>query len=296
MATRVLDEPPSLGSLYLRVALRSLAGLAWVPARRQPDEALPATTLELHGLSIDAEHLRRYRQICGFEPGVGVPSTYPHVLAFPLNLALMTERGFPLSVVGAVHVENTIEQFRALTIDSVFDLATWATELRPHHRGRTVTTVSEARVEGQVVWRNESVFLSRDKGAGDSLGARADVRPDVPAVAPAGPMEWRLDAELGRRYAAVSGDRNPIHLYAVTAKAFGFKAQIAHGMWTKARSLAALSHRLPSAYRVVVAFKKPVSLPTTVRLGARESGSVIDFGLTSARCGAPHLIGRVTRL
>ena len=56
---------------------------------------------------------------------------------------------------------------------------------------------------------------------------------------PPGGVEWRLPGDLGRRYAAVSGDRNPIHLYALTAKAFGFPRQIAHGMWSKARCLAA---------------------------------------------------------
>ena len=48
--------------------------------------------------------------------------------------------------------------------------------------------------------------------------------PDVP---PGGP-QWRLSGDLGRRYAAVSGDHNPIHLYPLTAKALGFPRQIAH--------------------------------------------------------------------
>src|SRR6266487_1403229 len=46
---------------------------------------------------------------------------------------------------------------------------------------------------------------------------------------------WELPADLGRRYAAVSGDRNPIHLYRLTAWLFGFRRPIAHGMWAAAR-------------------------------------------------------------
>ena len=81
---------------------------------------------------------------------------------------------------------------------------------------------------------------------------------------PAGGIEWRLPADLGRTYAAVSGDANPIHLYPWTAKALGFRRQIAHGMWTLARSIAAIENRLPDAVTVEAAFKKPVFLPGTV--------------------------------
>ena len=112
---------------------------------------------------------------------------------------------------------------------------------------------------GEPVWEETSTFLRR--GAG--LDRRGRGRPgglDLPD-APRGTVEWRLPGDLGRRYAAVSGDHNPIHLYGLTAKAFGFPRQIAHGMWSKARVLAAVENRLPDAVRVEVAFKKPVLLP-----------------------------------
>jgi acyl dehydratase len=102
---------------------------------------------------------------------------------------------------------------------------------------------------------------------------------------------WRLPGDLGRRYAAVSGDHNPIHLYPLTAKAFGFRRQIAHGMWTKARAVAALENRLPDAVTVSVGFKKPVFLPGTVGFGARATEGGIAFSVAD-RDGAPHLLGR----
>ena len=42
------------------------------------------------------------------------------------------------------------------------------------------------------------------------------------------------NTDTGRRYAAISGDYNPIHLSTISAKMFGFKTAIAHGMWTLA--------------------------------------------------------------
>lgn len=104
---------------------------------------------------------------------------------------------------------------------------------------------------------------------------------------------WRLPGDLGRRYAAVSGDRNPIHMRDLAAKALGFPRTIAHGMWTKARALAALEPRLPEAFSVEARFRKPVLLPSGVEFGSAADGDAIRFGVRAARDGAPHLDGRV---
>jgi acyl dehydratase len=111
-----------------------------------------------------------------------------------------------------------------------------------------------------------------------------------------GRVTWRLGGDVGRRYAAVSGDHNPIHLYPLTAKAFGFRRQIAHGMWSLARCVAALENRLPDAVTVHAAFRKPILLPSTVAFGqdpVNDGPDVgIAFALTSPRSGAPYLVGR----
>jgi acyl dehydratase len=83
----------------------------------------------------------------------------------------------------------------------------------------------------------------------------------------------QVPESIGRKYGAVSGDRNPIHLHALTARAFGFPKAIAHGMWLKARTLAALEGRLPQALTVEVAFKTPVLLPSTIAIATALEGS-----------------------
>jgi len=102
-----------------------------------------------------------------------------------------------------------------------------------------------------------------------------------------------LPGDLGRRYGAASGDRNPIHMHDLSAKLFGFPHAIAHGMWTKARSLAALEGRLPAAYEVEVAFKKPILLPAEVTFGSVQERGTIRLSVRS-RDGAPHLDGSVS--
>jgi acyl dehydratase len=108
--------------------------------------------------------------------------------------------------------------------------------------------------------------------------------------------EWRLGGDLGRRYGAVSGDRNPIHMHSLAAKPFGFPGAIAHGMWTKARCLAALEGRLPDAFEVAVGFRKPILLPARVEFASATDDDQIHFAVRDPEHGTPHLEGRVEPL
>ena len=107
---------------------------------------------------------------------------------------------------------------------------------------------------------------------------------------------WRLPEDLGRSYAGVSGDVNPIHLHPLTARAMGFPRHIAHGMWTYARTLAALGRGSlgPSGSRVW--FTAPVFLPSTVELVVHREGSTTVAGLRSAKDpGKGHLVLSLSR-
>ena len=96
----------------------------------------------------------------------------------------------------------------------------------------------------------------------------------------------------------MSGDLNPIHVHPLSARLFGLRGAIAHGMWTKARCLAALGSELPPAYTVDVAFRKPIVLPATVRFAeaAGPAPGSIAFGVRDASRGTAHLNGGVTPL
>jgi acyl dehydratase len=117
----------------------------------------------------------------------------------------------------------------------------------------------------------------------------------LPPTAPAS-AAWKLGGDLGRRYAAVSGDRNPIHMHSLTAKPLGFPGAITHGMWTKARCLAALDGRLPDSFAVDVRFRKPILLPGRVEFASAADGEEIAFAVRDAKRATPHLDGRVTPL
>ena len=166
-----------------------------------------------------------------------------------------------------------------------------AADLRAHPKGRTFSLVVTASVGGEPVWTETGTLLHR--GGGDPSAARAAGPEPVGRAVPA-TVEWRLPGDLGRRYAAVSGDRNPIHMHPLTARAFGFPRPIAHGMWSMARCLAQLEGRLDERLEATVSFRRPVPLPGRVRFAAdhRNDGS-IGFALRGPGETDPalHLLG-----
>ncbi len=284
---RVLDKPPATLPMMLRAALPAVPVLNQVPGVRRSGSELPDLVLTRHDVPVDRSHVAAYAEVCGFPLKETLPVTYPHVLAFPLHMAIMTDRSFPFPAIGIVHLENTITQHRSISPDETLQVTARPADLRPHAKGRVFDIEVDVHSAGELVWQSTSTLLRL--GGGDRDAATADRTFEE---VPGGGAQWRLPGDLGRRYASVSGDHNPIHLYGLTAKAFGFPRQIAHGMWSKARCLAALDGRLPDAVTVEAAFKKPILLPGTVALGTTRVGDGYAFSLTDPRSGAPHLLGR----
>ncbi|WP_375165422.1 MaoC/PaaZ C-terminal domain-containing protein [Streptomyces sp.] len=275
----VLTAPPALAPLLARGALLS-------PFRRpRPDAAFPRTRLVLTGLRIDLARLAAYERVCGFPTGAdALPPTYPHVLGFPLAMRLMSGRDFPLPLLGLVHTSIGITCRRPLPATGAYDLSVRVEGLAPHRRGTEAAVVTELRAGGDAVWESRSTYLARHRTSGRPAAHREEERAPhepLPAV-----DEWRLAGDVGRRYGAASGDRNPIHLHPLTARLFGFPRAIAHGMWTVARCLAA--HGTPDAAVVRADFGAPVLLPGTVTYAARDE----RFELRGAG-GRVHLTGDV---
>lgn len=247
-----------------------------IPGR--PDE-LPSERCERE-VEIDRDHLAEYDRVCGFRYTDVLPATYPHILAFPLSMELMTSRKFPFPLLGLVHVANRIEQRRPLTADEQLHLTVWTEDLREHRRGRQFDVVAEARASGELAWVSRSTYLRREKkSGGDSKGD------DPPRLDPA--AVWKVSGDIGRRYARVSGDGNPIHVNRLAAKAFGFPTTIAHGMWMKARCLAAFEGRLPGAFTAEVEFRRPLTIPGKAGFASGDG----RFVLSTPDGEKPHLLG-----
>jgi acyl dehydratase len=294
MATRELHSSPSMVPLFARAGAAMIPGASKLPfVGGGGGRDMPDLTLRLTDASIDPDRLSSYNRVCGFDLRDTVPATYPHVLAFPLQLSLMTDPSFPFPAIGLVHIANRITQHRAIRQSDRLDITVRATPVEEHPRGKQFSLISEIRVGEELVWEEISTNLKRGGGSedgGEAPGGDLPKAEDLPATA-----TWTLSGDLGRRYGSVSGDLNPIHVHPLTARLFGFKSAIAHGMWTKARCLGALQTQLPDAFTVEVAFKKPIFLPGKVEFcEAAVEGAAFDvqFGVRDPRKGRSHLDGR----
>jgi acyl dehydratase len=288
---RTIEGTPSALPTMLKAALPAIPGVNLIPGIAKKGGDLPDLRLTRLAVAIDVDHVAAYAEVCGFAQsgirGQALPLTYPHMLAFPLHMAIMTDGSFPYPAIGTVHLRNAITQHRPVAPTEVLDVSATATNLRGHAKGRIFDLVTTVTSDDDIVWESTSTYLRVGKGDKDAPSEGAPFN-----VVPSNGVEWRLGGNLGRRYAGVSGDHNPIHLYPLTAKAFGFPRQIAHGMWSKARCVAAIANRLPDEVTVEVEYKLPILLPGKVAFGSRVVERGVDFSLTNPKTGAPHLVGR----
>ncbi|MFB6958730.1 MaoC family dehydratase [Streptomyces sp. NPDC056309] len=286
MADRFTGFARTASAPDLRLATALARGALRSPFKRPcPDAPFPRTRLVMPSVRVDLGRLAAYERVCGFATGDdALPITYPHVLGFPAAMSLMSGGDFPLPLIGLVHTSVDITRHTALPATGAYELTVHVAGLAPHRRGTEAAVVTVLRAAGgDVVWESTSTYLARHRTDGPAPEPVRREHDPLPAVA-----EWRLGPDVGRRYAAASGDRNPIHLHPVTARLFGFPRAIAHGMWTAARCLAA--HGTPEAALVRAEFRSPVLLPGTVVHAADGIGR---FELRDPAGERVHLRGEV---
>jgi acyl dehydratase len=286
-SVRDLDAAPSLTSLYLKAARR----------RSGSGQGVPKHALRLRGQVPEESRVAAYAELCGDRFGPDLPPLFPHLLGFPLQMTLLTDPASPFPAMGLVHVTNHVQVRRGIPLGAPLDVEVEMAPVRPHRKGRTVDLVARVSLDGDVVWRSVSTYLRRGGGSEDAPASGAAGRDDEREEAALLPSAvWRLPGDLGRRYGAISGDRNPIHMSALSARAFGFPRAIAHGMWTAARCLGALEGRLTAPYAVDVEFRAPVSLPGTVELLTAVSEKEALFEVRARGKDRVNLTGSVTPL
>jgi len=289
-----INKLPRMGLVFLKALLISpfrsntLADTAVVAKTRivfqdfQPDHAL----------------IQNYRTVCGFShnnPGT-IPITYLQTLFIGLLGKFITSSFFPLNPMGLIQVFQSFEQKRPVKIDERLDLACILSDFTKKETGIETRFILEIRSNGEIVWQGISAFFTRSGAKKTSSPKKSDetfLEKKEAIPVPSG---------TGRLYAGVSGDYNPHHLYTLSAKLFGFKKAIAHGMWSLARGVASLDrefdlHKGPAS--IEASFKLPVFMPAVTTLGWEQSKdeetgrAMVNFELRDQQKGLPHLKGRL---
>ena len=295
MSDQHFRELPKMHTTYANV-IKSL-----LPSGDAKAKQLPSSVYTVDQLVIDQANLSDYRKICGFMNDGRVPATYFAVLSQTLQMNMMAKPDFPFAMLGLVHLENSVTQHRVIFDTETVRMSVQLDNLRAHDKGQQFDFVTTVFVGEELVWQGVSTYLSRQKKSKQSPQAAKPKETITFAKLDASegglslPIEVQED--IGRRYAFVSGDFNLIHLHPLSARAFGFPKAIAHGMWTKARALAAIarSFELPAAYQVQVSFRQPVFLPSTIELVTDAPDALgIEFGLYSKDGKKTHALGTIT--
>lgn len=267
--------------------IRAAAGaLPFIPR----SDRLPDRTVTVDEVRIDRASVAGYAAVTGLRYSDTVPLPYPFVLSFPTVMSILTAFDFPFPAIGAVHVENHITALRPIAVTDTVRVSVRAENLREHRRGLLVDMLTDITVGNETAWQQVSTFLHQQR-----TGLSGEPRPEPPRQTKPPPPNAVLRVTAGRirRYAAVSGDRNPIHTNALAARLFGFPGVIAHGMFSAAAVLANIEGQLPGAVRYSVRFGKPLLLPAAAGLYVHRVPGGWDLALRNTSKGYPYLTATV---
>jgi len=280
------SRPPQSGTRYLAIATSRK------PVRLGSGETIPEMEAVQAPRATNRSHLRRYREVCQLTAADSVPLTYPHVLAAPAQLALLSSKAFPLRLLGLVHLRNEIVQYASISVSDRLALRISAGGHRDTDMGQEFDIVTRVTRGDELVWLETSTALARTPR--EERQQRAG-RSGSKASAPGGKhVSWQAAEDAGRKYARVSGDYNPIHLFGATARWFGFRQPIAHGMWTLARCLGELEKDCPDGRcSVRTVFGKPFYLPGWSVLTSESDGANLHYRLSDPEFRRDFLSGTI---
>jgi NAD(P)-dependent dehydrogenase (short-subunit alcohol dehydrogenase family)/acyl dehydratase len=298
----LLDKSPGTEALFLRSLLR-------IPGRPQgvltsdKERMLAPIEVSQRGVRINPIHLARFREVCGSpHNGLAVPPAYPECLFLgPMAEAVLSD-GFPFSPFGLIHIQQRITLLYPIDPDAALDLSCRLAEIRETIRGFEIDFALRVDVGGSEVWNGTTTVLSRNKQVRSGHGRSQSKAAPMPWISDDKPFQSvriHVPGDTGRRYAAASGDWNPHHLYAATARLLGYRRPIAHGMWTFGRTLAVIEADRPFIFPIKVnaSFKRPIFMPAEIEirlLDERVPGSSahsVRFETRDARSGELHMTG-----
>lgn len=276
---------------YARVLLGKKPYIAAANAPIRPIE------LNVRKVVISAKHLQQYRDICGVRDPSGVPPAYLHVLAMPLHMQLFIARDFPVKVLGLIHLRNTIRVLSNIDTRAPLSLRVSFDTARFTEIGQEYDFTTTYQQNGVAVWEEVSTMFARGNAPPKEGAKRGGIERSSHPETGTSTEALEIAENTGWRYAKVSGDFNPIHLTARTAKMFGFKQAVAHGMWSMGRCLGSAQPHLPSGrIQVDAQFKLPVYLPSQALARTWPMGSGVDIAMCTPRGDRLHLAMQVRKI
>ena len=283
-------DPPSKAALYLKALLK-------VATKASAKKPFDPYGFQLDSAAVSPQLLYRYRKLCHFAEGNQLPITLPHLLSFPLQLKIVTDSRFPTSLIGLVHTKNQISQYRPILNSEDIQIRCALTKTRHNDKGIEFDIETGVWASGELAWQSLSTNLAPHKAnqrtnnkIRNKLSANTDGNNQ---------LNWMLPKALGRQYAMLGGDFNPIHIHSSLARLMGFKGMLIHGMYNKARCIAELEKKgfdTRQTLQYECQFKTPAFLPSEVCLSWEKTEAGVELLLKNSLNNKPHLSGLISTL
>ena len=284
--TRRLTHLPPMS----RVFARALAVTPGRPSRLSPDTRIQQGRIQCKGIQISKARQNRYNHVCQFQ-GDQLSPTLIQTLFIPLLGSYISGPLFPITPLGLIQTGQSIAQHRRVAPGEKMDLSCSLLDMGQMEKGIRTRFYTEVKIQKELVWQGISTYFTPT-----GQGQKRQRKKESPL-----PLKERicLPEDTGRRYAKASGDMNPHHLWVPTARIFGFKRPIAHGMWSLGRSFSSLAKTFDPAFPLYLdaGFKLPAFMPGTLNLGHGKrcspspGSTLVEFELRDAATGRPHLKG-----
>lgn len=253
--------------------------------------------VEIAGIRINKGHLDRYKKLCGYDQDItgGVPICYVESLFLKSLVCVVTSNKFCLSPLGLIHLRQTITQHEPLQkyINDTLQANVKVTQYRCTDRGVEVDISLYLLAErNKVIWEGVVTLISMKAVMRNASNEheRNDVFQYSETIS--------VSADCGIQYSKLTGDWNPHHLYSWTAKPFGYRSPIAHGMWTLSRALAEIDKRCGIDFgrrlQISCFFKRPLFMPSRVLVKFDDPDSYqtscCKICVEEVDSGVPHLV------
>ena len=260
---------------------------AFLTLLKKPGVILPDLGYKIHAVGVDTPSYLAFCRMFGFSED-SVPLTYWHIRFFGLRAFLASRPEAPFPLPGMVHLSDRIRQYRpirpeeSLTVDCRFG------RLLGHEKGTAFETLTRLYSGNELVWEENTVNLYLGKGipcAVETESFPIELGQNCQTVTA------EMHSGLGREYAKVSGDYNPIHLNTMGARVFGFKRHLLHGWYSVNRCLQPYEKELKRTAELLASFKKPLFLPSKINLKTERATGGILFEAADFKENFPHVKG-----
>ncbi|HDP33994.1 MAG TPA: hypothetical protein ENN29_02670 [Candidatus Hydrogenedentes bacterium] len=276
-------EKPPLGKAYVN---------AFTPGRSKFAglDAIPRLEATWSQATESPQKIQAYRELCGIGNDGNLPLLYPHVLTSSMHIHLITDKKFPASALGAVHARMHIMQHRPIADTQAVDIRCRISDARALKAGLETDIATTLSIGDERVWESVATYIFR----GRKFGKPGEQHPWASFEELGQPTleaQWHVPVDMGKRYAKITGDYNPIHVSRILAKLFGFKRDIVHGMWCLCRCLAHIqdfSYEPP--VRLDAAFKGPVFMDSECAMKCHEIDQGYRFDLYNQGNPRPSIV------